>query len=161
MRRLFFTCAALLLIGCGGGHTHSGEGIEISNARINPPLPGQTTGVAFMRLDNFGEDDRLLSVSSPVSGRIELHTHLNDDGIIKMRRVEGIALPHGEAVELQPGGFHIMLFETSAALGDDAVLTLDFEKAEDLTVVAPIILRGETDAGSHSKASDHGSHSGH
>ena len=78
MRRLFFTCAALLLFGCGGGHTHSGEGIEISNARINPPLPGQTTGVAFMRLDNFGEDDRLLSVSSPVSGRIELHTHLND-----------------------------------------------------------------------------------
>ncbi len=161
MRCLFITFAALSLIGCGGGHSHSGEGIEISNARINPPLPGQTTGVAFLRLDNFGEDDRLLAVSSPVSGRIELHTHLNDAGIMKMRRVGGIALPHGKAVELKPGGFHIMLFETSAALGDDAVLTLDFEKAEDLTVVAPIILRGEADAGSHSKASDHGSHSGH
>ena len=161
MRRIFLTLAALTLMGCGGGHTHSGEGIEISNARINPPLPGQTTGVAFMRLDNFAEDDRLLAVTSPVSGRIELHTHLNDDGIMKMRRVEGIALPHGEAVELRPGGFHIMLFETSAALGEDAVLTLDFEKAEDLTVVAPIILRGEAENGSHSKASDHGSHSGH
>ena len=161
MRRFFVTLAALALISCGGAQTRTGEGIEISNARINPPLPGQTTGVAFLRLDNFAEDDRLLAVTSPVSGRIELHTHLNDAGIMKMRRVGGIALPHGEAVELKPGGFHIMLFETSAALGDDAVLTLDFEKAEDLTVVAPIILRGETDAGSHSKASDHGSHSGH
>ena len=159
MRRILLTLAAFTLMGCGGGHTHSGEGIEISNARINPPLPGQTTGVAYLRLDNHGEDDRLLAVTSPVSGRIELHTHLNDDGIMKMRRVEGIALPHGKAVELTPGGFHVMLFETSASLGEDAVLTLDFEKAEDLTVVAPIIQRGEAENGSHTKSSDHGSHS--
>ena len=122
--------------------------------------------MAFLRLDNHGEDDRLLAISSPVSGRIELHTHLNDGGIMKMRRVEGIALPHGEAVELKPGGFHVMLFNTAAALGEDAVLTLDFEHAEDLTVVAPIVQRGEMNSGdeshgSHSKSSDHGSHSGH
>ena len=167
MRQIYLTLAALTLIGCGGGHghDHSGEGIEISNARINPPLPGQTTGVAFLRLDNHGEDDRLLAISSPVSGRIELHTHLNDDGIMKMRRIDGIALPHGKPVELKPGGLHVMLFETSAALGEDAVLTLNFENADDLTVVAPIIQRGEVssgddDHGSHSKASDHGSHSG-
>ena len=92
-----------------------------------------------------------------MSGRIELHTHLNDDGIMKMRRVDGIALPHDEAVELKPGGFHIMLFETNAALGEDAVLTLDFEKADDLTVVAPILQRGEVTSGEDG----HGSHSGH
>jgi copper(I)-binding protein len=163
MRRFCLTLAALTLIGCGGhhGHSHSGEGIEISNARINPPLPGQSTGVAFMRLDNHGEDDRLLAITSPVSGRIELHTHLNDGGIMQMRRVDGIALPHGDTVELKPGGFHVMLFETTATLGEEAVLTLDFEKAEDLTVVAPIVLRGETDSGSHSKSSDHGSSTKH
>ena len=157
MRRLCLTLAALALIGCGGEHTHPGEGIEISNARINPPLPGQTTGVAFMRLDNYGEDDRLLAISSPVSGRIELHTHLNEDGVMKMRRVDGIALPHGKSAELKPGGFHIMLFETTAALGDEAVLTLDFETADDLTVVAPVVMRGDMTKGD----TDHGSHSGH
>lgn len=156
MRRVILTLAALTLIGCGE-HTHPGEGIEISNARINPPLPGQTTGVAFLRLDNYGDADRLLAITSPVSGRIELHTHLNEGGIMKMRRVEGIALPHGEAVELKPGGFHVMLFETTAALGDEAVLTLDFETADDLTVVAPIIMRGEMTSGDK----DAGSHSGH
>ena len=170
MRRICLTLAALTLvsgglISCGGGHDHShdGEGIEISNARINPPLPGQTTGVAFMQLDNHGDDDRLIAITSPVSGRIELHTHLHEDGVMKMRRVEGIALPHAKAVELKPGGFHVMLFNTEAALGDEVVLTLDFEKADDLTVVAPIIQRGEADKGSHSKSSDQGkgSHSGH
>ncbi len=157
MRRILLTLAAFALAACGGEHTHTGEGIEISNARINPPLPGQTTGVAFMRIDNHGDDDRLLAISSPVSGRIELHTHLNEDGVMKMRRVDGIDFPHGEAVHLKPGGFHVMLFETTAALGDEIVLTLDFETADDLTVVAPVVMRGEMKKGDDND----GSHSGH
>lgn len=156
MRRLLISLSALALVGCVP-HSHDGEGVEISNARINPPLPGQTTGVAFMGLMNYGEDDRLLAITSSVSDRIELHTHLHEDGIMKMRRVDGIDLPHHEAVDLKPGGLHVMLFNTSAALGDEVVLTLDFEKAEDLTVVAPVVMRGEMGNGEK----DHGSHSGH
>lgn len=163
MRHILLTLAAatlggLTLSACTGSeHEHAGEGIEISNARINPPLPGQTTGVAFMRFDNHGEDDRLLAVTSPISGRVELHTHLNEDGVMKMRRVDGIALPHGKSVDLKPGSFHVMIFDTQVALGDEAVLTLDFEKADDLTVVAPVVTRGEKMSGDK----DHGSHSGH
>lgn len=158
MRHIFLTVAALALIGCGGDqHTHDGEGIEISNARINPPLPGQTTAVAFMRLDNHGDADRILSVSSSASPRVEIHTHLNEDGVMKMRRIDGIDLAHGEAVVLKPGSFHIMMFESNLALGDEAVLTLDFETADDLTVVAPVVMRGEMISGE----TDHGDHSGH
>ena len=157
MRRILLALAALTLIGCGGEHSHPSNGIEISNARINPPLPGQTTGVAFMELMNYGDEDRLLAITSPVSGRIELHTHLNEDGVMKMRRVDGVALPHDEAVALKPGSFHVMLFETTAALGDEVVLTLDFETADDLTVVTPVIMRGEMPSGDE----DHGSHIGH
>lgn len=156
MRRLLISLSALALVGCVP-HSHDGEGIEISNARINPPLPGQTTGIAFMGLMNYGEDDRLLAITSSVSDRIELHTHLNEDGIMKMRRVEGIDLPHHKSVDLKPGGLHVMLFNTSAAIGNEVVLTLDFEKADDLTVVAPVVMRGEMANGEK----DHGSHSGH
>ena len=158
MRHIFLIAAALAVTACDGDHSHShgGEGIEISSARINAPLPGQTTGVAFLRLDNHGEDDRLLAVSSPVSGRVEIHTHLNEDGVMKMRRVDGVDLPHGKAVELKPGSYHIMLFESEMQIGDEAVLTLDFEKADDLTVVAPIQQRGAKPDGDKS----HGSHSG-
>ncbi|MEP3655956.1 MAG: copper chaperone PCu(A)C [Litorimonas sp.] len=156
MRRILLTLAALTLIGCGE-HTHPGEGIEISNARINPPLPGQTTGVAFMELINYDDSDRLLAITSSASDRIELHTHLNEDGVMKMRRIDGVDLPHVEAVALKPGSFHVMMFDTSVALGDEVVLTLDFENADDLTVVAPVVLRGEMPSGD----ADHGSHSGH
>lgn len=151
--------ASFALTACTGGHGHhhEGEGIEISNARINPPLPGQTTGVAFFRLDNHGDDDRLLAVSSDISGRIELHTHTKENGVMKMRRVDGIALPHGKPVELKPGSYHVMMFETDIAVGDEAVLTLDFEKAEDLTVVAPAVMRGKKPKGD----AEHGSHTGH
>lgn len=157
MRGLLISISALALIGCGGEHTHKGEGIEISNARINPPLPGQSTGVAFMELANYGDDDRLLAVSTEVSDRVELHTHLHEGGVMKMRRVDGIELPHDEPVALKPGGLHVMLFNTDVALGDQVVLTLDFETAEDVTVVAPVVLRGEMKSGE----ADHGSHSGH
>ena len=150
---------ALLISACTGEHSHShdGEGIEVSSARFNPPLPGQTTGVAFLRLDNHGDDDTLLAVSSPLSGRIELHTHLNEDGVMKMRQVEGIPLAHGASVELKPGNYHIMIFDTKMELGEEATLTLDFEKADDVTIVAPIVSRGEMTKGDD----DHGSHSGH
>ena len=153
---LFAATAFLTACTQGESHTHSGEGIEISNARINPPLPGQTTGVAFFRLENHGGDDQLLSVSAAVSDRVELHTHIEEDGIMKMRRLDGIDLPHGEGVDLQPGSYHVMMFNTEMSLGDEVVLTLDFEKADDLTVVAPIVMRGEMTQGEM----DHGSHSG-
>lgn len=157
MRHIFLITAACVAAGaltaCGGhGHDHSGEGIEISNAIIHPPLPGQTTGVAFLRLDNHGEGDRLLSVTSVASDRVELHTTMTEDDIMRMRRVDGIDVPHGKAVELKSGGDHIMMFNAAMALGDEVVLTLDFETADDLTVVAPVIARGD---------SGHGSHSGH
>ncbi|GGX67062.1 hypothetical protein GCM10011309_15880 [Litorimonas cladophorae] len=145
--------ASFALAGCGE-HTHLGEGIELSNVRINPPLPGQTTGVAFMRIDNHGDTDRLIAVSSSVSDRIELHTHIEEGGVMKMRRVDGIELPHGESVDLKPGSFHVMIFNAEMALGDEVVLTLDFETADDLTVVAPVVMRGEMRQGDM----DHGSH---
>jgi len=158
MRKLLLSLTALTLLACDpAGHSHSGEGIEISNARVNPPLPGQTTAVAFMRLDNHGADDRLLSISSSISDNIELHTHTEEAGVMKMRQVESVALPHGEAVDLKPGSFHVMIFDAEIELGDEAILTLDFEKADDLTVVAPIVMRGEMSMGD----ADHGSHSGH
>jgi copper(I)-binding protein len=158
MRSIFLLAAAVTLTACGGhGHEHAGEGIEISNAIIHPPLPGQSTGVAFMRLDNHGDADRLLAVSSPASGRVELHTISNEDEIMRMRRVDGIDVPHGEPVELKSGGDHIMMFDANMVLGDEVVLTLDFEKAEDLTVVAPVIARGAKPKGDDAQ----GSHSGH
>ncbi|WP_427453339.1 copper chaperone PCu(A)C [Litorimonas sp. WD9-15] len=149
MKKLLVLSAAILAA-CSAASTE--EGIEISDIRFNPPLPGQTTGVGFMSLENKGPADRLISASSPLSDNIELHTHLNDNGVMRMRKVDAIDLPAGETVELKPGDYHIMIFDTEMVAGEETTVTLDFETAEDVTLVVPVVPRGTAP-----KASGHGS----
>lgn len=113
------------------------EGIVISDARVRPPLPGRDIATAYFHIQNFGAADQLVSVTSPLSERIELHTHLNEDGVMKMRRVDGVDLPKGEAVMFKPGGLHVMMFGvTMDETVEDAALTLNFKTAPSVTVIA-------------------------
>lgn len=153
MRKLLLI-GALSLSACHG--TPPQGGIEISEARFHPPLPSQTIGVGFLTFENKGAKDRLLSVSSPVSDRIELHNHQNVGGVMRMRKVEAIELPKGGQVKLESGSYHIMIFNADMELGEETTLTLDFETAEDVTIVVPIVKRGESSHGS-----DHGSGTKH
>ncbi len=96
------------------------------------------TGAAYLTVRNDGaEADRLVAVETPAAGRAELHTHLHENGVMKMREVEGgIELPAGESVALAPGGLHVMLFGLAAPLeeGSRFPMTLVFEKAGRLEV---------------------------
>ena len=68
-------------------------------------------GAAFLTIENDGEADRLVSATSTLSPKVELHTHIQEDGVMKMRPVEFIEIPAKETVELKSGGYHIMLFD--------------------------------------------------
>ena len=126
-------------------------------ARANIP---QRPAAAYLKIMNMGsEDDRLVTASSPVAGRVELHTHLMENGIAKMRPVEAIEVPAGGAAELKPGGDHIMLFDLAEPLkkGDKFPLTLTFEKAGAVEITVDVEALGT----SGHKHGDHGDHSGH
>ena len=114
-------------------------GVEISDARVRPPLPGRDIAAGYFTLESVKED-RLLAVSSPISTRIELHTHLKENGVMTMRKLkDGVSIPAGEAVEFKPGGLHLMFFDV--VLPEDAAdiaLTFDFENSDDVTVIARI-----------------------
>ncbi|MGE0152123.1 MAG: copper chaperone PCu(A)C [Reyranellaceae bacterium] len=95
------------------------------------------TGGAFLSVDNTGAaPDRLLRASTARAGKVELHTHIKDGDVMRMRAVEAIDLPPGQKVTLQPGGYHIMLFDLKQPLkeGERVPLTLEFEKAGRITV---------------------------
>ena len=66
--------------------------------------------------------------------------HINDDGVMRMRRIPHIHLPPGETVSLQPGGLHIMLFELKSTLkpGDEVPITLTFEDGSTKSVSAVV-----------------------
>lgn len=142
MKHLFLTgLAALTLTACGNADTHTAletkGGIEISNAEFRPPMPGRDISAAYFTVTNHGDADRLLAVTSPVSDKVELHNHIHEDGVMKMRRVDGVDLPAGQDVVFKPGGLHVMLFEVTLPEGtEDMALTFDFETAPDVTVIA-------------------------
>jgi copper(I)-binding protein len=82
----------------------------------------------------------LVGARSPAARVVELHAHLMDGGLMRMRRVERVALPPGDAVRLGPGGLHLMLIglEGPLAPGDRVPLTLEFEDGTEAEVTAPV-----------------------
>ena len=129
--------------------------------------PGQAkNGAAFVVIHNHGKTaDRLISASSGSATRIELHNHVNKDGVMQMRQVEAVEVPAGGMAELKPGSFHVMLMGLKAPLkeGDSFALTMTFERAGSTTVdvkVEGVGSMGPMDMGSESgdmKQMDHGS----
>lgn len=98
-------------------------------------------GAAFMVISNNGkESDRLVKASADVSEVVELHTHLMEDGVMKMRKIDGIDVDPGAPAVLKPGSLHIMLINLKAPLkeGSKFPLTLTFQKGGDMVVEATV-----------------------
>lgn len=96
---------------------------------------------AYMTLMTRGEsEDKLVAVETPAAARAELHHHMLEDGVAKMRQIEAIEVAPGEPTMLEPGGLHIMLMGLTARLDEGATLelTLTFEKAGNITVELPV-----------------------
>lgn len=117
-------------------HSFKLREITIGHPYARTTAPGQSTGGAYLRFENRGPDDRLLGASSPAATGIELHDTKMDGDVMQMRQVDAIAVPSNKAVELKPGGLHLMLVGLKAPLkkGDVFPMTLRFEKAGEVTV---------------------------
>ncbi|MGB0671997.1 MAG: copper chaperone PCu(A)C, partial [Rhodospirillales bacterium] len=118
--------------------------ITIENAWARATPPGAKVGGAFLTIVNAGETDRLLTAAAAVSDVVELHTHIHDNGIMRMRQVEAIDTAPGRT-ELKPGGLHIMFIGLKEPLtaGSHFPVTLTFEKAGALTLDMPVAMPGE------------------
>ncbi len=128
-------------------HQHASNshkaGSPVIESAWSRATPGQApNGVVFMKILNHGSHaDRLVSASSSVAEAVEIHTHVNDDGIMRMRRIPGLELPPGQAVELKPGGYHLMLIGLHKPLKKDQSFTvkLDFGMADSQVVTVKVM----------------------
>lgn len=107
--------------------------------RLAPP-GAQATG-AFMLIKNSGTVDRkLVNAESTAAKTVQLHNHINENGIMKMRQVENIDVKANAQAELKPGSYHIMLIDIKTELkeGDTVPITLIFDDGSKTSIEAPV-----------------------
>lgn len=111
-------CAALL-------STTAFSQVTVREPWVRATVPQQKATGAFMQLLS-AQDAQLVGAQSPVAGVVEVHEMAMDGGVMKMRAVPRLALPAGKAVELQPGGYHVMLMDLKGQVkdGDTVPVTL-------------------------------------
>ena len=100
----------------------------------------QRNSAAFMTITNPGADAQIVAASSPVAEVVELHTHINDNGVMRMRKIEKIDLPSAQAVMLKPGGLHVMLLGLNRDLniGEQIDVTLEFSDGSQKQLQVPV-----------------------
>lgn len=124
--------AAIAALFAGIATSALAQTVEVRDAWVRTSVQGQSATGAFMTI-TARENTRLVGVASPVAGVAEVHEMKMDNGVMKMRAVEGgLALPAGKAVELKPGGHHVMLMDLKAALpkGSTVPMTLLLKDAK-------------------------------
>jgi copper(I)-binding protein len=131
--------ALIALAGCSKAPAASPT-VAVTDAWCRAAAAGAPTGGCYVTL-TAARDDRLIAVETPAAERVEIHQMDMTGGVMRMGKAgDGLALPAGEAVRLQPGSLHLMLIRPRAPLaqGGTTALTLRFEKAKPVTLAAPI-----------------------
>jgi periplasmic copper chaperone A len=110
-----------------------------------------TNGAAYMVLSDRGtQPDQLVSATTPVARKMELHVFNVENGVYGMHPISAFQVTPGTApTVLEPGGAHVMLEGLTQPLkaGDSFPLVLSFKKAGKLRVdvriegSAPMIAR--------------------
>ena len=117
--------------------------VKISNAWVRTTVAGQQSTGAFMAL-TAPTAMKLVSVSTPAAGIVEVHEMKMDGDIMRMREIPQLELPAGKTVELKPGGLHMMLMDLKQPFAKDARVpfTLHFKNAKgvdsELKVMLPV-----------------------
>lgn len=128
-----FAASALLAASVGAQEYKVGD-LSIDHPYARATVPGQTSGGAYLTLENRGNSaDALVAAQSPAAQSVEIHTMaMSDNNVMRMREVSAIDIQPKGKIVMQPGdGYHLMLIGLKAPLkaGDKLPLTLTFRKA--------------------------------
>jgi copper(I)-binding protein len=133
--------AVALLCAPAAAREFKSGGITVVTPWARATPGGAKVGGAYLELKAApGADDRLVSVRSPVARVVEIHEHVHEGSVMKMRRVDGVTVVGGKTVTFKPGGYHLMLMDLQQPLkqGGKVPFTLVFEKAGEINVEATI-----------------------
>lgn len=155
MKRLLALATALMLATPALAHEVTVGDLQIIHPHIPQPAATAKAAGGFMAISNTGtEPDRLIGVETAIAAKAEVHeSRVDANGVGTMEHVDAVEIPPGETVNLEHGGYHIMLMGLSGPLleGELHKATLIFERAGRVEIefqVDPPAGMGEMD---HSK----------
>ena len=151
----FVSLATVLTLATAAAATSAQAQTRIADPWVRGTVAQQKATGLFVTLSS-ASGTRLVSASSPVAGVVEIHQMAMEGNVMKMRALSnGLELPAGKAVELKPGGYHVMLLDLKQPLlaGDTVPVTLVFEgadkKREVVEIKAPVRALGAAAADAH------------
>ncbi len=133
--------------------------LTIDKAWSTPAMKGMSIGVAYLTLTNHSNEARTLTtLTSPVSEQVEIHTHIHEDEVMKMRKLSSLAIAADTTVTFEPGGLHLMLIglKQPLTLGDQFPLTLTFD--DDSQVETSVTVEPRDKAQTPKEPEHHGHH---
>jgi copper(I)-binding protein len=142
----FFFASVFGLTVTAHARDYKAGAIDIADLWSRATPKGSSVAAGYMKIKNTGStSDRLVTGSSDVSSKFEVHEMTMENGIAKMRPVKGgLEIKPGDTVELKPGSFHVMFVDLKAPLaaGDHIKATLVFEKAGTVNVEYDVLAMG-------------------
>ena len=112
--------------------THAAATVSVSDPWIRLPPPAANVAAGYAQLHNGGGPDRLLSAASAAFAEVQIHAMRMDGEVMRMQALpDGLALPGGQTLALQPGGYHLMLLKPKRPLsaGQTVRVTLQFARS--------------------------------
>jgi copper(I)-binding protein len=151
--QLLCASAVILFTQAVFAHEYTAGSLHIGHPYARATAPGQPAAGAYIGLTNNGTAaDKLVSASSPVAQRVEIHTMSMEGNVMKMRALDGLEVKPGQTIKMQPGqGEHIMLMGLQQPLkeGESVPMTLVFEKAGKVDVSVKVEAAGAAGAHKH------------
>lgn len=126
--------------------------ITVSEVWAKETVPGTSSSALYATLYNTTRKPTALTkVTVEGVNKAELHVHNATDGMMQMRRVESIDVGGRATVMLEPGGYHVMLFQLKAPLkaGQKVPVEFQFSNGEKVAATANIINPNQSDAHQH------------
>ncbi|GAB1233548.1 copper chaperone PCu(A)C [Ferrigenium sp. UT4] len=123
--------------------------VKVGDAWSRATAPGQDSGMVQAVITSK-KAAQLVGASCKCAASVELHSMVTEGGVMKMRQVEAIDLPAGEAVDMGAQGYHLMLIGLKKPLveGKKIALTLRLRQAngKEKKVKVNAKVRGMTDS---------------
>lgn len=161
MKTILKTTATAILLALGASAWAQSAAVDVQGAWARATVQGQKATGAFMKL-TAKENAKLVSASSPVAGVVEIHEMKMEENVMKMRAIPSLDLPAGKAVELKPGGYHVMLMDLKEPLKKETTIPITLEVKDDkgveskVELTVPVSLKSPSGMGGMGHQHGHG-----